>query len=157
MAFAQVLTKRFVTTYGEQVEGVWFYPTPQQVAVIPYEALQDMQFSRRKAEYVIDTAKRIVANQLDLYSFFDKSDADVMDELIKIRGIGAWTAQNWLMFSLGRHDHFPSSDIGIQKALKLYLRLDEKPTTQQVEEWNKAWKPYRSYAAMTLWRSIEEP
>ncbi|SHN28340.1 DNA-3-methyladenine glycosylase family protein [Gracilibacillus kekensis] len=157
MAFAQVLTARFVTTYGEKLEDVWFYPTPETVANIPYHELQDMQFSKRKAEYVIDTANKIVANELDLASFDQKTDQEVMNELTEIRGIGAWTAQNWLMFSLGRHDLFPSSDIGIQNALKLYLGLDKKPTVIELEEWNKAWKPYRSCAAMTLWRSIEEP
>ncbi|UOQ48854.1 DNA-3-methyladenine glycosylase [Gracilibacillus caseinilyticus] len=157
MSFAQVLTLRFVTTYGEKVDDVWFYPTPELVAKIPYQELQDMQFSRRKAEYVIDTAKKIVDDELDLYSFYDKTDQEVMKELVKIRGIGAWTAQNWLMFSLGRQDHFPSSDIGVQNALKQYFGLDKKPTAQQLEEWNQLWKPYRSYAAMTLWRSIEEP
>ncbi|UOQ84570.1 DNA-3-methyladenine glycosylase family protein [Gracilibacillus salinarum] len=157
MSFAQVLTLRFVTTYGEKVDDVWFYPAPNQVAKIPYQELQDMQFSRRKAEYVIDTAQKIVDGELDLYSFYDKTDQEVMKELVKIRGIGAWTAQNWLMFSLGRQDHFPSSDIGIQNALKQYFGLDKKPSAQQLEEWNQFWEPYRSYAAMTLWRSIEEP
>ncbi|MGN8646874.1 DNA-3-methyladenine glycosylase family protein [Gracilibacillus sp. HCP3S3_G5_1] len=157
MAFAQVLTARFVTTYGEQLDGVWFYPTPEKVATIPYQELRDMQFSTRKAEYVIDTAKKIVANELNLTSFYDQSDQEVLQQLTKIRGIGAWTVQNWLMFSLGRQDLFPSSDIGIQNALKLYLGLDHKPATPQVEEWSQAWQPYRSYAAMTLWRSIEEP
>ncbi|MGP4042085.1 DNA-3-methyladenine glycosylase family protein [Gracilibacillus sp. D59] len=156
MAFAQVLTARFVTTYGEQLDGVWFYPTPEKVASIPYQELQDMQFSRRKAEYVIDTAKKIVAKELNLTSFYDKSDQEVIRQLTKIRGIGAWTVQNWLMFSLGRKDLFPSSDIGIQNALKLYFGLDNKPTTSKIEEWNQAWQPYRSYATMTLWRSIEE-
>ncbi|MFD2656455.1 DNA-3-methyladenine glycosylase family protein [Gracilibacillus thailandensis] len=156
MAFAQTLTARFVTTYGEQIDGVWFYPTADKVATIPYQELQDMQFSRRKAEYVIDTAKRIVAKELSLTSFYDKSDQEVMQQLTKIRGIGAWTVQNWLMFSLGRQDLFPSSDIGIQNALKLHFGLETKPTAAKLDEWNQAWKPYRSYAAMTLWRSIEE-
>lgn len=157
MAFAQVLTKRFVKGFGEELDGVWFYPTPDQVAQIPYEGLQNMQFSRRKAEYVIDTAKKIVAEELDLSSLINKSNSEIIGELTEIRGIGPWTAQNWLMFSLGRKDLFPSTDIGIQKALQKEFNLDRKPPLEQVEEWNKEWAPYRSYAAMTLWRSIEEP
>ncbi|SFM45617.1 DNA-3-methyladenine glycosylase II [Gracilibacillus orientalis] len=156
MAFAQVLTARFVKTYGEQLDGVWFYPTPEMVANIPYQELQDMQFSRRKAEYIIDTAKKVVAKELDLTSFYEKSDQEVIQQLTKVRGIGAWTVQNWLMFSLGRHDLFPSSDIGVQNALKLHFGLENKPTASKIEEWNQAWEPYRSYATMTLWRSIEE-
>ncbi|MDX8046906.1 DNA-3-methyladenine glycosylase [Gracilibacillus sp. S3-1-1] len=155
-AFAETLTARFVKKYGEKVDGVWFYPTAEQVANIPYQELREMQFSTRKAEYVIDTAKKIAANELSLTDLYNENDQEVMEQLMKIRGIGAWTAQNWLMFSLSRKDLFPASDIGIRRALQHYLQLDKKPTALQAEEWSRAWKPYRSYATMTLWRSIEE-
>ncbi|GAA0288881.1 DNA-3-methyladenine glycosylase II [Gracilibacillus halotolerans] len=157
MAFAQTLTLRFVQTYGDQMEGLWFFPTPERVAEIPYEELQALQFSRRKAEYVVDTAKKIVSGETDLSSLDETSDEDIMKSLTKLRGVGPWTVQNWLMFSLGRPDLFPIADIGIQNALKIYFGMEKKPTIEQMEDWMQAWKPYRSYAAMTLWRSIEEP
>ncbi len=72
MSFAQTLTERFVKTYGEKVEDTWFYPEPDKVAVIPYEKLQAMQFSRRKAEYVIDTAKQVVQGHINLSTFETK-------------------------------------------------------------------------------------
>jgi len=157
MAFAQTLTLRFVQAYGEQSKGVWFFPTPERVAEIPYEELQAMQFSRRKAEYVIDTARKIVSGELDLAGLADLSDEEVLKTLTKVRGVGPWTVQNWLMFSQGRPDLFPVADIGIQNALKLYFQMDNKPNIEQIEKWMQEWSPYRSYAAMTLWRSIEEP
>ena len=157
MAFAQTLTLRFVHAYGEQNKGVWFFPTPERVAEIPYEELQAMQFSRRKAEYVIDTARKIVSGELDLAGLADLSDEEVLKTLTKVRGVGPWTVQNWLMFSQGRPDLFPVADIGIQNALKLYFQMDDKPSIEQIEKWMQEWSPYRSYAAMTLWRSIEEP
>lgn len=157
MAFAQTLTRRFVQAYGEQNKGVWFFPTPERVAEIPYEELQAMQFSRRKAEYVIDTARKIVSGELDLAGLADLSDEEVLKTLTKVRGVGPWTVQNWLMFSQGRPDLFPVADIGIQNALKLYFQMDNKPNIEQIEKWMQDWNPYRSYAAMTLWRSIEEP
>jgi len=157
MAFAQTLTLRFVHAYGEQNKGVWFFPTPERVAEIPYEELQAMQFSRRKAEYVIDTARKIVSGELDLAGLADLSDEEVLKTLTKVRGVGPWTVQNWLMFSQGRPDLFPVADIGIQNALKLYFQMDNKPNIEQIEKWMQEWSPYRSYAAMTLWRSIEEP
>ena len=157
MAFAQTLTLRFVHAYGEQSKGVWFFPTPERVAEIPYKELQAMQFSRRKAEYVIDTARKIVSGELDLAGLADLSDEEVLKTLTKVRGVGPWTVQNWLMFSQGRPDLFPVADIGIQNALKLYFQMDNKPNIEQIEKWMQEWSPYRSYAAMTLWRSIEEP
>src|SRR5690625_1804309 len=110
MAFAQTLTLRFVHAYGEQNKGVWFFPTPERVAEIPYEELQAMQFSRRKAEYVIDTARKIVSGELDLAGLADLSDEEVLKTLTKVRGVGPWTVQNWLMFSQGRPDLFPVAD-----------------------------------------------
>ena len=157
MAFAQTLTLRFVHAYGEQSKGVWFFPTPERVAEIPYKELQAMQFSRRKAEYVIDTARKIVSGELDLAGLADLPDEEVLKTLTKVRGVGPWTVQNWLMFSQGRPDLFPVADIGIQNALKLYFQMDNKPNIEQIEKWMQEWSPYRSYAAMTLWRSIEEP
>lgn len=157
MAFAQTLTLRFVHAYGEQSKGVWFFPTPERVAEIPYKELQAMQFSRRKAEYVIDTARKIVSGELDLAGLADLPDEEVLKTLTKVRGVGPWTVQNWLMFSQGRPDLFPVADIGIQNALKLYFQMDDKPSIEQIEKWMQEWSPYRSYAAMTLWRSIEEP
>ncbi|PWU66860.1 DNA-3-methyladenine glycosylase family protein [Gracilibacillus dipsosauri] len=156
MSFAQTLTERFVKTYGEKVEDTWFYPEPDKVAVIPYEKLQAMQFSRRKAEYVIDTAKQVVQGHINLSTFETKNDEEVISTLTKLRGIGPWTAQNWLMFSLGRKDLFPVADIGVQNALKKYYDLEKKPTRDRMQGWSEKWKPYRSYATMTLWRSIEE-
>ncbi len=155
MKFAYVLSNRFVERYGENVDGVWFYPTPERVASIKVEDLRELQFSGRKAEYVIDTSKLIVEGKLDLDELKEKTDEEILSDLIKIRGIGRWTAENWLMFGLGREDHFPKADIGIQKAVKKLLGMDRKPTKEELEEISQEWNPYRSYASLTLWRSIE--
>lgn len=155
MAFASVLTQRFVTTYGEQVDDVWFYPSPEVVAAIPADDLRALQFSQRKAEYVIGVGQKIVNGELDLTQFPSMSDEEIIDVLVKLRGVGPWTAQNVLLFGLGRMDIFPFADIGIQNALKKQFNMERKPTILEMEEWTKAWKPYLSYASLYLWRSIE--
>lgn len=155
MKFAYVLSTRFVERYGEQVEGVWFYPTPERIASIKVEDLRELQFSGRKAEYVIDTSRLIAEGKLDLNELKGKADEEILSELIKIRGVGRWTAENWLMFGLGREDQFPKADIGIQNAVKKFLAMDQKPTKEVLEEISQEWYPYRSYASLTLWRSIE--
>ncbi|ARI78360.1 DNA-3-methyladenine glycosylase family protein [Halobacillus mangrovi] len=155
MKFAHTLSTRFVHQFGTQKNGVWFYPTASQVAEIPYESLRELQFSQRKAEYVVDTSRKIVDGELNLEDLAKQPDEEVMKQLTKIRGIGPWTAENWLMFGLGRDDLLPKADIGIQNALKFYFQLDNKPDMDQMTNWSQEWSPYRSYASLTLWRSIE--
>jgi DNA-3-methyladenine glycosylase II len=84
-----------------------------------------------------------------------EADSEIMKQLVKIRGIGPWTAENWMMFGVGRENLFPKADIGIQNALKIYFGMDKKPSYEQMESWSKEWRPYLSYASLTLWRSIE--
>ncbi|PPA68846.1 DNA-3-methyladenine glycosylase family protein [Jeotgalibacillus proteolyticus] len=155
MAFAAVLTERFVTTYGENIEDVWFYPEPQTVAEITVEELRALQFSQRKAEYVIGVGKKILSGELELDRFPEMSDEEIIEELVKLRGVGPWTAQNVLLFGLGRMDIFPFADIGIQNALKKQFNMERKPTILEMEEWTESWRPYLSYASLYLWRSIE--
>ncbi|RLL40359.1 DNA-3-methyladenine glycosylase 2 family protein [Oceanobacillus piezotolerans] len=155
MKFAYVLSTRFIEAYGEKVDGVWFYPTPERVASLTVEELRGMQFSTRKAEYIIDTSKLIVEGKIDLNDLRLKLDVEVLAELVKIRGIGPWTIENWLLFGLGRKDLFPKADIGIQNAVKQLLTMDKKPTVDELSEMSLGWEPYRSYASLTLWRSIE--
>ena len=156
MAFAQKLTKDFVTTYGFQKDGVWFYPSPETVATLTVDELKQMKFSGRKAEYVIGLSEKVSSSDLDLEALSTKSDEEIIHELTKIRGVGRWTAENFLLFGLGRPNLFPKADIGIQNAIKLLFNLERKPTMEEMEQFSKEWNPYLSYASLYLWRSIEK-
>lgn len=156
LKFAFVLTARFVQTYGFQQDGAWFYPRPEKVAGLTVEELRELQFSGRKAEYMIGLAQEIVAGRLDLESLRHQSDEQVIAELTRIRGIGNWTAESFLLFALGRPNIFPKADIGIQNALKQLMQLPAKPTMEEMLSYSKEWEPYLSYAALYLWRSIEK-
>ncbi|RAK19200.1 DNA-3-methyladenine glycosylase II [Anoxybacillus vitaminiphilus] len=155
MKFAYRLTERFVKTFGKEIDGVWFYPRPEDIAALSYEDLRSLQFSGRKAEYIIDTSKLIAEGKLNLEKLREASDEEVMKALLPIRGIGPWTVQNFLLFGLGRPNLFPKADIGIQNAIKQLLHLEQKPSYEQMEELSKKWEPYLSYASLYLWRSIE--
>lgn len=155
LAFARTLTERFVRTFGTMVDGVYFYPQPEVVANLKVEDLRELQFSGRKAEYIIGVAKAIVEGALDIDSLSEKTDDEIMEELTKLRGVGPWTVQNVLMFGLGRPNLFPAADIGLQNALKKRYDLDRKPTIEEMEAYQKEWEPYLSYASLYLWRSIE--
>jgi len=155
LSFAHTLTERFVKTFGNEQSGVWFYPTPEKVAGITVEQLRELQFSGRKAEYVIGIAELVASEKLSFHKMNQLSDEEIAKELTKIRGVGPWTAQNFLMFGLGRQNLFPMADIGLQNALKKYYQLDQKPTAEEMEKLKQPWEPYLSYASLYLWRSIE--
>jgi DNA-3-methyladenine glycosylase II len=155
MAFAHTLSTRFVKTFGFEVNGVWFYPRPEVVAGIEVESLRELQFSGRKAEYVIGIGKAIAQEELNLEKIKQLSDEEILAHLVKLRGVGPWTVQNFLMFGLGRPNLFPIADIGIQNALKKLYNLDRKPTEEEMENFKLGWDPYLSYASLYLWRSIE--
>jgi DNA-3-methyladenine glycosylase II len=155
MAFAHTLSTRFVQTFGFEVDGVWFYPRPEVVANLTVEELRSLQFSGRKAEYVIGVGKAFAEGELDLEKIKQMSDEDALKHLTKLRGIGPWTVQNFLLFGLGRPNLFPAADIGIQNALKKLFGLERKPTPEEMEQFKQGWEPYLSYASLYLWRSIE--
>ena len=157
LKFANTLLMRFVEKYGTQQEGVWRLPQPEQVANITVQELREMQFSTRKAEYIIGLSQAIATGELQLESMREKSDEEVTTELTSYRGVGPWTAQGFLMFGLGRPNLFPVADVGLQNALKICWGLDRKPTREEIQSRFPDWSPYMSYAALYLWRSIEVP
>lgn len=155
LTFAYTLTQRFVKTFGFEIEGVWFYPNPETVAALTVEQLRELQFSGRKAEYTIGIGKAAASGELDIEALKQEDEQVIFEKLIKLRGIGPWTVQNFLMFGLGRKNLFPTADIGLQNALKKLYKLDAKPTVAEMEEYMINWQPYLSYASLYLWRSIE--
>lgn len=155
LPFAFTLTERFVHTFGELKDGVWFYPLPETIAKLDYADLRDLQFSMRKSEYAIDTSRMIAEGILNLDELASLTDEEIMKKLVKIRGIGPWTVQNILLFGLGRPNLFPMADIGLQNAIKRHFGLTDKPTKDEMLEMSREWQPYLSYASLYLWRSIE--
>ncbi|MFX3674314.1 MAG: DNA-3-methyladenine glycosylase [Paenisporosarcina sp.] len=155
LSFAHTLTTRFVHTYGHEINGVWFYPTPKIVAQLEVATLREMQFSTRKSEYVIGVSQAIASGELNLEELVLEDDAAIIQTLIKYRGIGPWTAQSFLLFGLGRPNLFPLADIGLQNALKKLWGSSEKPKTEEIASHFPQWSPFLSYASLYLWRSIE--
>ncbi|QUG40891.1 DNA-3-methyladenine glycosylase 2 family protein [Psychrobacillus sp. INOP01] len=155
LTFARTLTERFVHTFSKSKEGVWLYPAPEIIANLDVGTLRQMQFSTRKAEYMIGISKAIVEGALNLEALVTESDDFILSELIKYRGIGPWTAESFLLFGLGRENLFPLADIGLQNSLKQQWHLDRKPMKSEITPHLASWAPYNSYAALYLWRNIE--
>ena len=113
--------------------------------------LMPFGLSRRKAEYLIGIADEIQSGRLDLAALAEMSGEDVKKRLIKIRGIGAWTADNFRLFALGDMDAWPANDIALQEGMKRLKSLDERPNGKMLEKLGEAWRPYRGAGALMLW------
>ena len=113
--------------------------------------LMPFGLSRRKAEYLIGIADEIQSGRLDLVSLAKMSGEDVQKRLVEIRGIGAWTADNFRLFALGDMDAWPANDVALQEGMKRLKSLDERPNGKMLEKLGEAWRPYRGAGALMLW------
>jgi DNA-3-methyladenine glycosylase II len=160
ISFAATLTKRLIALGAAplEVDGVTYpvFPSPSEIASMSVESLRELQFSQRKAEYVIDFAKAVVSGTVDLDGLRAMEDEEVIEALVKLRGIGRWTVECLLLFGLGRLDLLPAADIGLRNAVRNEYGLDHQPTEQEVREIGAAWAPYRSYATYYLWETLND-
>ncbi|SFB07443.1 Ada metal-binding domain-containing protein [Bacillus sp. cl95] len=157
LKFAYTLKRRLVESYGDKVsyEGVDYYsfPHPHVIAELEIEDLKKLQFTTRKAEYVIGIAKLFVSGELNKKELLTEKDYHVLlNHLVSIRGIGHWTADYTIMKSFNLNCAFPIADVGIHNALKGILGLDKKPSIPEIQVLAKNWTGWESYAAFYLWR-----
>lgn len=128
---------------------------PERLAVVGPEDLRACGLSLQKAKYILDLATKSADGSLDFERLPALSDEEVIAELCKVKGIGVWTAQMFLMFSLKRLDVLPTGDLGIRNAVKKLYRLPELPNPVQLEKRARKWRPYSTVACWYLWRSLE--
>jgi len=127
--------------------------TPGGIRRADEAILKDAGLSRQKTRYVKNIADAFIEREYSRAAFEDHSEEEVRAELTSITGVGEWTANMQLMFSLGRADVFPVGDLGIRKGMENLF--DEELTRDGMVERAERWAPYRSYASLYLWR-IEE-
>lgn len=131
--------------------------TPARIGRIPDARLREAGLSRQKIAYIRDLARRVASGELDLESVDGMTDAELIERLTAVKGVGKWTAQMFLMFRLGRPDVFPTLDLGIQKAIQRAYGLRKLPSEQRLEKLGRCWAPYRTIACWYLWRSLDQP
>ena len=125
--------------------------TPENVLALSDSEMKACYFSRQKKGYVRDLAEAIIDGRLQLESLGDLNDGDVKLELKKIKGIGNWTAEIYLLMALRRPDIMPRGDIALYAAYKDIMDLPVRPTANEFDDNATKWKPYRSVAARLLW------
>jgi len=158
LPFARTLRRRVIELAGRRVRGTELcsHPTAKQVAKLDYEDLTSRQFSRRKAEYLIDGARRVVAGELDLESYPERPASSVEEELMAVRGIGVWSAQYLMMRACAFADCLPVGDSGLRSALRAFLELESPPDGRKVSELMAPLAPFRSLATYHLWMTLGE-
>jgi DNA-3-methyladenine glycosylase II len=129
--------------------------SPESLAGLSREELRSVGLSPQKATYLLDLAERVASGSLRLDRMGRMPDEKVIEALIEVKGIGVWTAQMFLIFSLGRLDVFPHADLGVRMAIRNLYSLDDLPDKDISHKIATPWRPYASVATWYCWRSLE--
>jgi DNA-3-methyladenine glycosylase II len=129
--------------------------TPEAILRLRVTTLRKCGLSGQKTQYIRDLARHASTGELAFDALAAAPDHEVIDALTRVRGIGVWTAQMFLMFALARPDVLPTGDLGIRKAMQICYQLPGLPNPAQMEQLAKPWRPYCSVACWYLWRSLD--
>lgn len=156
--FAFTLKHRFVETHGESVrvngQSYYLFPIADNVAKLAPEELLTLQFSRQKAAYTVSIAEAFASGLISKEKLKGMPLLEAKEELVKIKGIGNWTANYALMKTFRYPDAFPLEDVGVHNAIKNIRKMKEKPTLDQVKRIFKKYKGWEAYATLYLWKSL---
>jgi len=149
-AAANAIYGRFVGLFP----GVEF-PSPEQVMAKTDSELRSVGLSEKKALYIKDLAAHVRDRKLNFHRFHRMTDEEIIADLTRVKGIGKWTAEIFLMFNLGRPDVMPADDLGVQNAVMRHYRMRQRPNRKRLLKHAERWRPYRTSAAWYLWRSLD--
>lgn len=147
---ADVLVTRFNDLFEHD------HPTADHILELPEQKLRDVGMAWSKVRAIRDLANRQNAGDLHFDRYTQMTNDEVIQDLIQIKGIGPWTAETFLIFTLGREDIFSIKDLGLKKAaMKLYKLKPTKTLDARILKITSKWAPYRSYASLALWGSLD--
>lgn len=128
---------------------------PEAVVAASHEVLRDSGISHAKARYVRNLAESVVSGDLDFKNFRKLSNEQIIEKLTKVKGIGPWTSEMFLMFTMGREDVFSPGDLGLRKAIKKIYKFKKEPNKEQIEKIVSQWSPYKTYGCLALWQALD--
>jgi len=147
---ANSITNKFRNLYGSR------FPKPIDVLNTTDSKLRKTGMSKMKVSYIKELSKKIEMREFKISSVSRMSDEEIISELTKIRGIGRWTAEMFLIFSLGRLDVLPVGDLGLKKSIQLLYAMSSLPKPDEIQKIAEKWKPYRTIATWYLWKSLKK-
>lgn len=144
---AEAIYKRFAALFGGEV-------APENILSVEEQVIRDSGLSWAKVRSVRDLSERVLNGSLDLNSLETLGDEELIVELSKVKGIGRWTAEMFLMFRLGHEDIFSFGDLGLKNGLKKYLNKQEL-SLDEIKNVTDRWMPYRTYGAIAMWHLLD--
>ncbi len=145
---AETIARRFHALFDGKV------PTPARVATLTEERLRSAGLSRQKSSYILDLGQRFLDKSIQTRSFHALSNDEIVSQLTEVRGVGRWTAEMFLIFSLNRMDVLPVDDLGFRAGLKSIYNMKALPDAKRIRVMAKKWRPYETAAAWYAWRSL---
>jgi DNA-3-methyladenine glycosylase II len=125
--------------------------SPESLLRLEEDTLRAAGLSPQKMRYLRDLTERVSDGRLDLARLNELDDEAVIEELVKVKGIGRWTAEMMLIFSLGRPDVLPVDDLGFLEGVRAAYGLEKRPTPKEMRERGEQWRPYRTFATWYMW------
>jgi len=154
---ARTVEARFCALFGcDSSNRRGKYPRPEQILATPVRRLRSAGLSGQKVRYIRDIAARSASGALPLARLGRMNDDAIMECLTAVKGIGRWTAEMFLIFSLGHPDVLPVDDLGVQHAMRVAYGLRKLPSEKKMIQIGERWRPHRSVATWYLWRSRRE-
>ena len=147
---AKSISKKFRGLYKAR------FPKPIDVIKTPDSKLRKTGLSGMKIKFIKELSKKIESKELKLNTLSRLSDEEIVTHLTQVKGIGRWTAEMFLIFTLGRQDILPVGDLGLKKGIQLLYSMPELPKEDAMEEIAESWRPYRTVATWYLWKSLQK-
>ncbi len=158
LAFAYTLKRQFVEKFGDFIEWngkkYWVFPSYERIAQLTPADLANIKMTVKKSEYIIGIAKLMASGELSREKLMEMDFKDAEESLMKIRGVGPWTANYVLMRCLRFQTAFPIDDVGLINSIKRLQNMNRKPTKDEIMELSMPWKNWESYATFYLWRVL---
>ena len=147
---AKTISDRFIALFPSEKNY-----KPKEVLDINVDNLYGVGLSKQKASYIKNIAEAYNVNFIINNNFSIMTDAEIIKQLTNIKGIGRWTAEMFLIFTLRRSDVFPVTDLGVQKGFQVFYSLDELPSIDLMNEKAEKWRPYRTIVTLYLWYAVD--
>jgi len=129
--------------------------TPQAILKLRPQTMRKIGLSQQKTLYIRELARMTRDGEVQFERLLDLSDLEIVEHLTRVKGVGVWTVQMFLIFALRRPDVLPVGDLGVRMAMKKAYGLDALPTPAEMEDIAVQWRPYCSIASWYMWRSLE--
>lgn len=156
IVYQQLSGKAALTIFNRVAEACRVDPiTPESILKLRPARMRKLGLSGQKMMYIRELARMTRDGEVDFDRCRTIEDAEVIEHLTRVKGIGVWTVQMFLIFALQRHDVLPTGDLGVRAAMKKAYGLEELPKPDEMERIAAAWRPYCSVASWYLWRSLD--